>query len=107
MSTPSWNISQSGESSRKRFTFSTTRFATKSTSSSVLNRPRPKRIDECARSSPRPNARNTYDGSNEADVHALPLLTATTLFKAIKQLSPSTYANDTFKLPGKRCSHDP
>src|ERR1700761_1978127 len=57
-STPSFAISYSGESSRSRDTVSTTRSATYSTSSSVLKRPRPKRIEVLARYSTTPRAFN-------------------------------------------------
>ena len=56
---------------------------------SVVQRPRPKRIDECARSSPAPSAFSTYDGSRLADVQAEPDDTATSLMP-ISSDSPST-----------------
>uniref|UniRef100_A0A0A0KG18 Uncharacterized protein n=1 Tax=Cucumis sativus TaxID=3659 RepID=A0A0A0KG18_CUCSA len=54
-------------------------------------------------SSSTPNALKTYEGSKLALVHALPLETATS-FNPISKLSPSTYANDKFRLPGYRFS---
>ena len=76
-----------------------TKSAVKSTSSTVVKRPMPNRMDEWARSSSAPIARSTYEGSRDADVHALPDDSAT-CFRAISKLSPSTYANDRFTQPG-------
>src|SRR5690606_40762761 len=59
MSTPCWYISSSGDISRKRATLLVTSSPTKSTSSSVLKRPMPKRIEEWAKSSSRPMLCNT------------------------------------------------
>jgi hypothetical protein len=53
---------------------------TKSISSSVVNLPIPNLIDECAMSSSAPSARRTYEGSNEADVHADPEESATSYY---------------------------
>ena len=75
-STPSLASSQSGDISRSRRTTSIVRVPTYSTSSSVLNRWRLKRIDECASSALAPSAAMTYDGSSVADVHADPELSA-------------------------------
>jgi hypothetical protein len=48
-----------------------------------------KRIELCASSSLRPSARNTYDGSSDADVQADPDDTATPLMPMMSD-SPST-----------------
>src|SRR6266567_3207020 len=92
--------------SRSRDTTVVNLSATYSTSSSVVQRPSPNRIDECARSSPAPSAFNTYDGSRLADVHADPDETATSLI-TISSDSPSTYAKLMFRLWGSLCSMDP
>ena len=60
----------------------------KSTSSSVVKRPKVKRIELCASSSLRPKARKTYEGSKLADVQAEPDDTAMSLIAMIKD-SPS------------------
>ena len=52
----------------------------------------------CAISSFTPNALNTYDGSNDEDVHAEPDDTAILLIAIIND-SPSTNANEIFILP--------
>ena len=91
-------LSASGESCLNRSTVSTIRAATKSTSSSVLDRPNPKRIEDCAISSPTPMARRTYDGSTWADVHADPEDSATSLVP-IRIPSPSTNAKDKLRFP--------
>ena len=56
-------------------------------------------IEEWARSTSAPTARRTYDGSSDADVQAEPDDSATpgTLMRSD---SPSTAANDMFKIPG-------
>ena len=58
-------------------------------------------MEECAKSSPTPNARRTYEGSRLAEVQADPEETARSLTPIIK-LSPSTYPKLKFKLFGKR-----
>src|SRR5262245_2796937 len=106
-STPSLAISYSGDISRKRCTTSTTFGPTKPTSSSELNRWSAKRIDECASSVSTPRAEITYDGSSVAEVHADPEESATSLLSPIRTDSPSTYANEMFKLCGSRCDGSP
>jgi hypothetical protein len=51
-------------------------------------------------------ARRTYDGSSDAEVHADPLLTATSLMASMSA-SPSTWAKLRFRLPGRRRSRLP
>jgi hypothetical protein len=63
-------------------------------------------MDEWAMSSSAPMARNTYDGSSDADVHALPDDSAMDL-SAISRLSPSTYANERLTQPGYRLGVSP
>ena len=105
-STPSWTISHSGDISRSFATCSTVSATARSTSSSVLNRPRPYLMLVCAISSSTPSARSTYEGSSDADVQALPEDTAIS-FSPISSDSPSTYAKDMFTLPGYRAVSSP
>ena len=100
-STPSKINSYNGDISRKRATFFVKMSMVKSTSSTVVNRPIPNRMEVCAKSSPTPIARKTYEGSNDAEVQAEPLYTAM-FFSAINSDSPSTYANEMFKHPSYR-----
>ena len=66
------------------------RWPTYSTSSSVLNRCRLKRIEECASSALAPRAAITYEGSSVADVQAEPDDRAVSLLRPIRTDSPST-----------------
>src|SRR5260363_145059 len=70
---PSRCISHNGDKSRSL-----------AISCSVVKRPIEKRIELCASSSFRPSARNTYEGSSEAEVQAEPEDTATSLIAIIK-----------------------
>ena len=81
------------------WTVATSFSTTKSTSASVVNRPKPNRKEEWAMSSAAPRALRTYDGSNDADVQALPEERAIS-FKAMRRLSPSTYAKLRLTHPG-------
>lgn len=54
----------------------TTLVVTRSISSAVVNRPRPKRTELCDSSSVTLRARKTYEGSRVAEVHAEPDETA-------------------------------
>lgn len=81
------------------WTVATSFSTTKSTSASVVNRPRPNRREECAMSSAAPSALRTYDGSSDADVQALPEERAIS-FNAMRRLSPSTYAKLRLTHPG-------
>ena len=87
-------ISQIGLRSLICVTPSSTALIAKSISSSVVNLPKLKRNEECAKSSPKPNATRTYDGSNDADVHADPEETAISLIESHHQPSPSTCLNE-------------
>lgn len=91
-------ISQSGDISLNLSTCFTTLSTTRSISRSVVNRPIPNLMLECAISSSAPNARRTYEGSNEAEVHAEPDESAISL-RAINSDSPSMYANERFTHP--------
>ena len=55
--------------------------------------------DECAKSTSEPIARNTYDGSNEAEVHAEPDESEMP-GRRIRSDSPSTPAKDMLRMPG-------
>ena len=81
------------------WTVATSFSTTKSTSASVVNRPKPNRKEEWAMSSAAPSALRTYDGSSDADVQALPEESAIS-FKAMRRLSPSTYAKLRLTHPG-------
>ena len=81
------------------WTVATSFSTTKSTSASVVNLPKPNRKEEWAMSSAAPSALRTYDGSNDADVQALPEERAIS-FKAMRRLSPSTYAKLRLTHPG-------
>src|SRR5690606_42062010 len=80
---PSLYMSQRGDMSRKRPIDRLICLMAWSISASVVNRPKLKRMELCANSSSRPRARNTYDGSKLADVHAEPDDTAKS-FNAIR-----------------------
>src|SRR5262249_42246752 len=80
--------------------------AAKSTSSSVVERPRPYRMAACARAEGTPIAVHTWEGSREAEVQAEPVETATS-FMPTRSASPSTPENETLRLPGSRVSVAP
>src|SRR2546421_9819312 len=80
---------------------------TQSTSSSVLNRWRLKRIDECASSALAPSAAITYEGSSVDDVQAEPDDSAVSLLRPISTDSPSTYAKEMLRFCGSRRSGRP
>lgn len=92
-------ISHRGDISRSLWTCWHTFCTTKSISSSVVKRPIPNRMELWAISSSAPKARNTYEGSREADVHADPEERAMS-FNAINRDSPSTYAKERLTHPG-------
>ena len=66
----------------------------------------PKRTAPRASFSVRPNARITYDGSMELEVHAEPLENATSGMADIN-LSLSILEKLIFKFPGRRASMSP
>src|SRR5262249_780678 len=92
-----------GAIERRRLTVFSTASIVKSTSSAVLPRPRPKRIDAWARSSGTPSAFKTCEGRSDADVQAEPEETATSRIP-IRSSSPSTPAKGTLRLPRTRSS---
>ncbi len=71
-----------------------------------MKRPKPKRIELCANSSPTFIERSTWLGSRLALVQAEPDETARSLMPMISD-SPSTYEKERFELPGSRCSGSP
>src|SRR5437867_6034662 len=83
------------------------RWPTYSTSSSVLNRWRLKRIDEWASSALAPSAAITYEGSSVEEVQAEPDDSAVSLLRPISTDSPSTYANEMLRFPASRRSGRP
>src|SRR6185436_14975887 len=75
--------------------------STRSTSASLLNLPKLKRIAPRASSSLRPSARITGDGSSEPDEHAEPVETATPcMSRLISKPSPSIRAKERLEIFG-------
>lgn len=75
--------------------------AARSTCSSVVNRPRPKRKLRRASDSLNPSSNSTWLGRGSTELHADPLLTATDAAAAISA-SPSTWGKQMFRFPGSR-----
>src|SRR5579872_6842444 len=97
---------RAGECSRRRRTVWTIRPAAKSSSSSVLNRPKPNRTVPRAASGLNPRARSTWLGSGVAELQADPVDSATS-GRLISSAAASTDSNVTFRLPASRCSSEP
>ena len=82
--------------------------STRSTSASVLNRPREKRTDPCAKLNGTPMARSTCDGSNVPEVHADPDEAQIPAWSSMSRIaSPSTFLKLTFAVPGSLSAASP
>src|SRR5207248_1092253 len=71
-----------------------------------VKRPSPNRIEALARSSGRPRARSTYEGSTLAEVQAEPVDIAT-LWQASIRADAVIPGTEKLRFPGRRCSRSP
>ncbi len=99
-------LEDAGDNARRRNTSRLTAAIAVSTSSSELKRPRLNRSELCASWVSRPNARSTYEGSADAELHAEPVDMASSASPTTR-LSPSTPSKETLRMPGKRVAPSP